>query len=339
MKSGNNKHRTFGKVTFLICIFSGLSAILGGCSVKDISTNVQNTVKGDYYLTENKYAQGKESFAREVKENPESATANYYYGRFLLYDKQYKSARTHLEKARKLNPDNPDYHFWEGISHSALGNTKDETNSYRSALRLKPDHLQSLTYMGHNRLSAKKYTEALEYYTKALDIWPESPSALYNRALIMQQLNRTPEEKIAWLEYLSWYPSGEKARKATTRLNSLDDFSYRNHTLGARTVTTEKIYFVPFTDQLYSGSYESLDLIGGVASKMKKGKLQVIVYQKNNKELAKNRAVTIKNYLMKEYPGLTKDRIGISWFSHPQKVKQGKSTYTIDESVQFFISK
>ena len=43
----------------------------------------------------------------------------------------------------------------------------------------------------------KKYDEALNLYSRALKIWPGSPSALYNRALILKKLGRTPEELLA----------------------------------------------------------------------------------------------------------------------------------------------
>ncbi len=80
-------------------------------------------------------------------------------------------------------------------------------------------HLQSLIYLGHRRLAKKKYTEALDFYTQALDIWPGSPSAFYNRALIINKLGRTPEEIIAWLDYLEQYPVGTMAHQATDYLN------------------------------------------------------------------------------------------------------------------------
>ena len=66
----------------------------------------------------------------------------------------------------------------------------------------------------------------------------------------MKRLGRTPEEKLAWHEYLSIYPSGAMARRATANLNYLSDFAYRNHKLGPRTITTEKIYFEPFSPKL-----------------------------------------------------------------------------------------
>ena len=89
---------------FIEKVWSGLAllasiAILNGCVVKDISRTVEHTVKGDYYLKSEKFDKGRDSFRTEVEENPYSALANYYYGRFLLYDKDYKQALKYLQKA------------------------------------------------------------------------------------------------------------------------------------------------------------------------------------------------------------------------------------------------
>jgi tetratricopeptide (TPR) repeat protein len=321
------------KIYPLLCV-----ALLSGCVVKNVGTTVEHTFKGDYYLNSEKFEQGRESFAREVEENPESALAHYYYGRFLLQDNDFELALKHLKKARDLDPRKPDYHFWTGVAYGGINDIKNEEASYSKALILDKDHLQSLIYLGHIELRGKRYDQALELYGRALEIWPASPSALYNRALILKKLGRTPEELIGWLTYLSYYPSGAKARRATENLNLLKDFTYRNHLIGARTITTEKIWFVPFSAELDSSSYASLKLIGEVFANLDRGKLQIVVYQKNNKELARKKAHIIKRYLVDEFSDVEPNEIGISWFSEPHKLEIRKKSLTIDESVSFFIT-
>jgi len=128
------------------------------------------------------------------------------------------------------------------------------------------------------------------------------------------------------------------ARQAVTHLNSLSDFSFRNYTLRARTVTLEKIYFEPFTAKIDKGSEPSLDLIGAIFSNMSKGKLQIVVYQLKNKGLAKQRALSIKRFFLKNYPKIKKKDIGVSWFDSPEIIKVAKRKRRINESVSFFIS-
>lgn len=312
---------------------------INGCVVKEYGRSVKNSVKGDYYLQAKNYQKGRESFKIEVKQNSKSSSAHYYYGRFLLLESSNKLALTHFKKAVALSPQNSDYHFWLGIAYSANNQPKLEEKSYKTALTLNPKHTQSLIYLGHTQLESKKFTKALKLYSQALDIWPNNPSALYNRALALNKLGRTPEEALGWHEYLSRYPAGYLARKATTHLNNLKDFSYRNHTLGSRIITTQQIKFTPFTSTISDTSKESLLLIGSIISKMRQGTLQIVMYQKNNKLLAKQRAIAIKKYITKEYPEINSKNVGVSWFSTPQKIKINNRAFSIDESVDFFISK
>jgi tetratricopeptide (TPR) repeat protein len=303
-----------------------------------MGNTVKHSIKGEHYLSTDNYSAGVKSFKQAVTENPDNALANYYYGRFLLGDKQYKKALRYLQKATALDPDDPDYHFWVGVAYESLDQKTLEKKSYLKALSLKSNHLQSLIYLGHNQFESRQYTKALQSYSKALNIWPESPSSLYNRAFIATKLGRKPEALAGWLEYLSYYPSGAMARQAVAHLNTLSDFSFRNYTLRARTVTLEKIYFEPFTAQIDKGSKPSLELIGAIYSNMGKGKLQIAVYQLKNKELAKQRALSIKSFLLKKYPKIKKKDIGVSWFDSPEIIKVAKRKRRINESVSFFIT-
>lgn len=328
----------------LIFFFLILPFFLSGCvstlqnSIKELSGTVKSTVQGDYYLSNKKYQEGEKQFQQALQENPDSHLNNYLYGRMLLANNKTKKALPYLQKASTLKPDDADYHFWTGVAYGSLNRREQEREQYEKALSLEKNHLQALLYYGHNLLQAKQYTMALESYNKAMKLWPDSPSALYNRALIFSKLDRTPEEKQAWLEYLARYPSGAMALQAVNHLNRLQDFSYRNYRLGARTVTIEKISFQPFTAELERGSTPSLKLIATIFKNMHKGSLQVVVYQKNNKVLAKKKAQSIKRHLLKNNPEISTKDIGISWFSQPEKITiQGKKL-SVDESVSFFIS-
>ena len=308
--------------------------LLSGCAVTDIGS----TLRGDHYLMTGDYRAGEASFRQSVRERPDSAANNYYLGRFLLAEDRPQQALPWLKKAVRLDPDNPDYHFWYGMALGATGKVQAERKQYERALALDPHHLQSLIYLGNAELKRARYSRALALYQKALKIWPHSPMALYNRALIMKALGRTPEEKIAWLQYLDRYPSGSLAIRATNHLNRLGDFSYRNHYLGRRTITLTKIWFKPFTAELDPYSYPALNLVGATASNMKKGTLQVVVYQKNDRELARKRAASVKKYLQKKFSRLQGRKIRISWFDRDEVFTADGKKQKSGESVRFFLT-
>jgi len=327
----------FRKRIVLRCVLAATvlsAAVLSGCVVQEVGGNLANTIKGDYYLQTDDPKRGEEYFHQEVQENPENALNNYYYGRLLLRSQKAGAALPYLQKADRLEPDNADYQFWTGVAHGSLKQAKEERLCYERALKLDPEHQQALTALGHSYLRAKQYTMALKYYGKALALWPDNPSALYNRALALNKLGKRKEEKSAWHRYLQVNPSGGLARNAADHLNALGDFSYRNYQLGVRTVTVRQIRFTGA--EVAKESLSDLEMIGEIAGRMQSGVLQVVVYQKGDKKLAKGRALSIRRQLLKNSPELGEKRLGVSWFGEPQRNR--KKGWTIEESVDFFLT-
>jgi tetratricopeptide (TPR) repeat protein len=309
----------------------------GGCRTQ--YNVVKSYTKGEYYLQTRNYSQGLEAFEQEVTLTPENAWTQYYLGRFALAENQPQKALKHLKQAVLLSPDNADFHFWLGLAYSANGRPGDEHRSYRKALALDPDHVQALIYLGHNQMEKKQYPEALQTYTRALELAPYNSQSLYNRAYLLRWFKRTPEEIVAWRLYLEAYPSGALARKAVEYLNAYGIFDYRNHLIGKRTVTLQKMRFEPLSAELHKDSEPSLDFLGALMEGYPQYTLQIVVYQKNNVELAKQRAERIKEHLLRNHRRIQSSRIQVSWFKVPEKIKIGKRTYARDASVNFFTTR
>jgi len=319
--------------TFLACITAVL--LLNGCGVGQA---IKNSVQAGHYLQTGQFRQGEKTFREAVRLDPDDPQANYYLGRFLLAQKQPRSALKYLERAARIDPGDQDYQFWLGFAYGAIGQLEREHQQYLRVLKMNPRHLQALIFLGHNRLKRKKFDKALATYQQVLSIWPTSPSALYNRALIARILDRRAEERTGWLTYLDAHPSGALAIRAADHLNALGDFSYRNHRLGGRTITLSKIWFQPFSATLSPRALPSLDLVGATFSNLGQGRLQILVFLENDRELAKKRAITIKKYLLKRFPRLSDRSIGISWFDQPEVFRVEGKTVRNPESVRFFLS-
>jgi tetratricopeptide (TPR) repeat protein len=315
--------------------------LLSGCApvVKGQYHSVKQTVVGQYYLDNKKYQKGIEVFREEVRAYPDNGEAHYYLGRFLLAEENKKDALKYLKRSVELSPKKADYYFWLGVAYAANNRWDLEKNSYLKALQIDKNHVQALTYLGHNQLERKKYTEALQSYNKALELWPGNPAALYNRAYIMKQLGRTPEEKVGWQEYLAYYPSGAMARQAVLHLNALGDFEYRNYIIGRRTVTLKTIVFEPFTAKIKENSWPSLDLVGTIMKNNSSVSIHIVAYQKKNRELAEARAKSIKGYLMKEFKEIKSSRLSVSWFDVPERIKIDKKIFYADESINFITAR
>ena len=309
----------------------------GGCAATEVAyVSVKNYTQGEYYLQNEQYDNCIAKFEREVENYPYDANAQFYLGRCYLAVEKNRAALTHLKKAVNLDQGNPDYHFWQGVAYAANGKTRAELKSYEEALAIKKDHVQALVYMGHNRFEAGQYRASLAYYNRALQQEPSIPQALYNRALALRKLNRTPEEIEAWKTYLDAYSDGTFASRAAQYLNEYGCFDYRNHILGKRTVTLRQVQFAPSSARILKASIPSLKELARITAHTPKLVLHIVAYQKNNRKLAEMRAKSVKKYILDQERGIDGTRIKVSWFDKPETVKTGRKTYSRDSAINFF---
>jgi tetratricopeptide (TPR) repeat protein len=318
-----------------VFVLAGLVFFLSGCATGQM---FKNSFQGNRYLDNKDYRQGELVFRDAVAQDPGAPLANYYLGRFLLAQDKPQQALPYLQKAASLEQSNTDYLFWQGRAQGVLGDMRMEHASYLKVLQINAKHVPALTSLGHNQFKQKEYRAAQATYTKVLSLQPNSPSALFNRALLARILKHPKEERAGWLTYLSKYPAGDFAVKATSYLNLSGDFSYQIHNFGGQGIALPRVEFQALTTEITSTSLRTLNDVGRAAMKMKDSKLQVVVFQQNNKNLAKARAISIRQYLLEKFPTLTPERIGVSWFGAPeQTVIQGK-TIRNPESVRFFFT-
>ena len=322
----------FIAIPVLLLIFSGCSYLKTTLSN---GSSLLNVVQGEYYLDNEKYQEGIKAFKKDLKKNPEDPKVHYYLGRFYIAENYPKQSLKHMKKAVKLDPSNADYYFWLGVIYSANKNRYSERKSYEKALKLDPKHVQSRIYLAHTQLERGLYKSALKNYSIVLKDWPDEPASLYNRALALNKLHRRKEEKIAWKEYLDFYPSGPMARRAARHLNSLGDFSYRNHLIGKRTITLRKIQFKPDSDRLTSDDKRSLAFLGSILRYASDISIHIVAYTKKDKQLAEKRAKSIKKYLLGYLENKGFHRLKVSWFDAPERIRIDGRIFRQDESVNF----
>lgn len=303
--------------------------------IQSAFTSAKATIKGAYYLDSGSYDKGIADFKMRLREHPQNAALHYYLGRLYLGADRSLSAEPVLQRAVDLNANDADYHFWLGVAYAANSKPSAEQESYLKALAIDEKHLQSLIYLGHNRYDAKDYVGALKHYTHALELSPEIPSALYNRAMILRLLRRTPEEKAAWKSYLEIYRSGAFARQAVQYLNIHGDFQYRNYRIGRRVVTIKALEFPDPAGELSRESKASLEYIGNLFQKTSNTTLHIISFQLGNRTLAEKKAKIICAYLRRKHPRMPSERFKVSWFSQPQRMGSGKNKILLDESIHF----
>jgi tetratricopeptide (TPR) repeat protein len=271
----------------------------------------------------------------------ETAQAAYLIGRGLLAAEQTNKALGLLRKAATFEPNNPEYAYWEGIGYWKNGNRQQERSSYIRGLTSEPESIPLLVNLGHNYLSDNLYQQALETYQAVLDLAPAEPVARYNSGLIYRKLNQGENEAGAWKNYLQYHRTGKHAFRAVERLNTHGDFSYRPYRVGARKLILSPPLF--FNDSLPDQLRKNeLTAVTKILAANRDLKLNVVVFLKNDKALARKKALEIKAMIAELGGQEIGGRVALSWFDSPEIVKTTDTTDTTDieiaESLMLFSS-
>ncbi|MBE0583000.1 MAG: tetratricopeptide repeat protein [Desulfofustis sp.] len=269
---------------------------------------------------------------------PETAQAAYLIGRGLIAAEQIDKGVALLRKAAALEPENPEYAYWEGVGYWLNGNRQQERKSYIRGLSADPKSVPLLINLGHNYLSENKFQQALETYQQVLELSPEEPVAWYNSGLIYRELHQVNRERTAWKDYLELNRTGKWAFRAVERLNEYGDFSYRPYLIGARKliISPEKLFNDASTAEQRRKELVSLTniLVGNPGLK-----LNVIVFLKNDRALARKRALDIKKTITEIGGSEIAERIALSWFDTPEVIRTSDSVEIVqDESLLLFSS-
>lgn len=310
------------------CLLLAIFLLLYGCEIG-------SRVQGQYYLHNEKYNDGIETFREKLKKNAFDPAAHYYMGRYLLALKRPNDAYPYLREAVALDFKNANYHFWLGVCYNGLSNLKKERKSYLRAIRFDERHVPAHLYLGHSYLEHSQWEKALNAYDRVLDLQSDHAQALYNRALTFNQMQRIPEEIAAWKQYLSHYPEGEWAFKAVDHLNARGNFDYRTFLIGDFRVVLEKIRFEPTSGFRLKDAQPSLDVVGALINTNKKIHVKIVSYLSGNKMLAKRRAESVKKYIIAKYPKINSQRLRVSGIGSPENVRVGWKRLSLDDSVNF----
>jgi tetratricopeptide (TPR) repeat protein len=265
----------------------------------------------------------------ETLQNPASA---YMVGRGLLQaDSTAAQALAFLQRASLLEPQNPEFAYWEGVGHWANGDKEGERRSYLRGLGADPQSVPLLINLGHNYLSDKNYSEALHAYQAVLALSPEEPVALYNSGLIYRALNMVPDEISCWRSFLQENRTGTKSFRAVQRLNTYNDYSFRTYQVGPRKIIIDQQALL---DESLPEDIRQAELapLAAILEQDERLTLEVVVFIENDREAARQRAFEIKKMITQMSDSDLKKQVRLSWFDVPETMQGQDGTPAVELS-------
>ncbi|MEL7645677.1 MAG: tetratricopeptide repeat protein, partial [Anaerolineaceae bacterium] len=99
-----------------------------------------------------------------------------------------EKAAVAIEKALEIWPDEPDWHAIAGTFHEQSGAYEKAAKHLEDAIHILPKSAQYWQQLGDIKVLEKDYHSARDYFTKANELFPGDPEALFSLAVINQQL-------------------------------------------------------------------------------------------------------------------------------------------------------
>lgn len=169
---------------------------------------------GQAYYKLDRYDESLMAYSKSIELNKSdgssySGRANSYY---ML--KKYKEAKIDYTKAIELSPEDAvKYKYWRGICHYHTDNTQEALNDFLSYLQEDPNDSYILLMTAHSYYVLKDYTQAVNYYSKAIAIKSDYTDAYYWRGNSYFNMGRKSEALLDVNKAISLDPTNETYKK------------------------------------------------------------------------------------------------------------------------------
>ena len=158
-----------------------------------------------------KHTEALEASKRAVILRP-SAESYFNIGLANYYLKQYKDAVEGYRQSIKLDPYNSaDAHYALALVYRDWGKADEEIQSYKQAIKLRPDYTIAYERLGTRYLKSKKFLEAVEIFRQLSTLKPGDAVAPNNMGEAYLELNKLPEAQESFRQAIRLKPDFGKA--------------------------------------------------------------------------------------------------------------------------------
>ncbi len=116
-------------------------------------------------------------------------------GKFYDAEKDYKAALM-------LEPDNPSFYYFRGVSYLKWGGTRNgygdygsARNQFQKALEIEPLYIDAIVGVGDSYFAGKNYTQAIEQYDKVLAVFPQHDVVLAKKDDARYAMQKAKEKR------------------------------------------------------------------------------------------------------------------------------------------------
>jgi len=139
----------------------------------------------DLQFAANKTLLAKESFEKVLMLDPKNKVANMKLAEIYFYVKQYKKSIEYIDGVLREDRHDAKAYFMKGMNFKEMGDTNNAVSSFQTCIEQDQDYYPAFMQLGI-LMHARHNPLAVQYYTGAIRINPESEEAFYGRGLYYQ---------------------------------------------------------------------------------------------------------------------------------------------------------
>lgn len=180
------------------------------------STNSKfyNTL-ADYHTMQAEPRKAELALQRALQINPKSVTNLLKLAELYYFGKKRELSFKYINEALRINKYEAEAYYLKGMNYKEMKDTNRAISGFQTAIEQNPDYYDAYIQLALIH-TAQKNKLAIDYYTSALKVKPNSTEALYGRGYFYQSSGANAKaladyKKITELEpanYNAWYNTG-----------------------------------------------------------------------------------------------------------------------------------
>lgn len=144
-------------------------------------------------INDKNYSEATKIFEAVTKKDENFSLAFFMLGYIAYVTRKYEAAVEPLEKACRLEPENPAYLISFGNACLKEKKYDQASQALKKAVEIRPDDASAWNNLAHSYIVSDKITEAVEAFAKASELKPDFHEALHNLGLALGKLERYEE--------------------------------------------------------------------------------------------------------------------------------------------------
>ena len=113
--------------------------------------------------------------------------ANNLMGLLCIQTSRPELAATHIQRALKSDPDNPQSHYNLGIACKDLGRLEEAGRHFSQTVKLAPENIEAMNSLGNSLRLQGQHDEAEKWFGRILERQPRHPGALCNLGYLLNK--------------------------------------------------------------------------------------------------------------------------------------------------------